>query len=91
MKLSVKAFGLAGGLFWGVGLFLSTWWIIMFDGPTTEATFLGRLYRGYSITPMGSVVGLLWALIDGAVAGAIFAWLYNVISARLSTKKAHTS
>ena len=37
---------------------------------------------GYSISPMGSVIGLLWALADGFVGGAIFAWLYNRITGK---------
>jgi hypothetical protein len=32
---------------------------------------------GYTLTPMGSVLGLLWGLVDGLIGGAIFAWLYN--------------
>jgi hypothetical protein len=82
MKLNVKAFALTCGLIWGVGLFFLTWWIIAFEGATGEVTFIGRLYRGYTISPTGSVVGLMWALVDGSVGGAIFAWLYNVIAAR---------
>lgn len=82
MKLNVKAFALTCGLIWGVGLFFMTWWIIAFEGATGEVTFIGRLYRGYTISPTGSVVGLMWALVDGSVGGAIFAWLYNVIAAR---------
>jgi len=79
MKLDVRAFAITCSLIWGFGLFFLTWWIIMFDGPTGEVTLIGRLYRGYSISPMGSVIGLLWALVDGFVGGAIFAWLYNWI------------
>ncbi|MDQ7011139.1 MAG: hypothetical protein Q9M29_04905 [Mariprofundaceae bacterium] len=47
MKLDIKAFALACGLIWGLGLFAPTWWIIAFDGVTGEATLIGRLYRGY--------------------------------------------
>jgi len=84
MKLNVKAFALACGLLWGLGVFLLTWWIIAFDGSTEEITFLGRVYRGYNISPLGSVVGLVWALADGAIGGLIFAWLYNLIVTRTS-------
>jgi hypothetical protein len=82
VKLNVKAFGLAFGLWWGFGLFLLTWWIIAFDGATGEVTMIGRLYRGYSITPIGSVIGLLWAFADGLVGGLIFAWLYNLLAGK---------
>ena len=79
MKLNVKAFGLAFGLVWGFGLFLLTWWIMAFDGVTGEVTMIGRIYRGYSITPVGSMIGLGWGLLDGLVGGLIFAWLYNLL------------
>lgn len=84
MKLNVKAFALTVGLVWGIGLFFLTWWIILFDGATGEITMIGRLYRGYSISPVGSVIGLVWAFFDGAVGGAIFAWLYNFMTDRFS-------
>ncbi len=78
MKLNIKSFALTTGIFWGVGLFLITWWIILFDGATGEPTIIARVYRGYSISPLGSLIGLIWALIDGLLGGAIFAWLYNL-------------
>ena len=84
MKLDVRAFAITCSLIWGFGLFFLTWWIIMLDGPTGEVTLIGRLYRGYSISPMGSAIGLLWALVDGFVGGAIFAWLYNRIAGKSS-------
>ncbi|HTN43804.1 MAG TPA: bacteriophage holin [Nitrospiria bacterium] len=82
MKLNVKAFALTFGLIWGFGLFFLTWWIMAFDGATGEAMFIGRVYRGYSVSPAGSLIGLAWALIDGSIGGAIFAWLYNLIASR---------
>lgn len=88
MRLNVKAFALTCGLIWGFGLFFITWWIIAFDGSTGEITFIGRLYRGYSITPMGSLVGLIWAFVDALVGGAIFAWLYNLIAVRMDMLRA---
>jgi len=88
MKLNVRAFALTCGLVWGVGLFLLTWWIIAFDGATGEPTLIGRLYRGYSISPAGSFIGLIWAFVDGLIFGAIFAWLYNFVAARISSKEA---
>ena len=84
MKLNVKAFALAFGLVWGLGLFILTWWIIAFEGTTGDRTFIGWVYRGYNISPLGSLIGLTWALVDGAIGGAIFAWLYNLIAARTS-------
>jgi len=80
MSLNPRAFALTSGLVWGVGLFLLTWWIIVFDGASGDVTWIGRVYRGYSVTPAGSVVGLGWAFVDGLIFGAIFAWLYNLVA-----------
>lgn len=84
MRLNVKAFGLTCGIIWGLGLFLLTWWIIAFEGATGDVTLIGRVYRGYNISPIGSFIGFIWALIDGLIAGAILALLYNFIAARIS-------
>lgn len=81
MKLNVKAFALTCALIWGLGLFLLTWWIILFEGSTHDVTFIGRLYRGFNISPLGSVIGLIWAFVDAGIGGALFAWLYNLIAA----------
>ena len=77
MKLNLKAAALAGGLIWGMGLFVLTWWIIAFEGQTGEQTIIGMVYRGYNISATGSVIGLTWGFVDGLIGGFIFAWLYN--------------
>jgi hypothetical protein len=82
MKLNVKAFALTCALLWGIGLFVLTWWVIAFDGSTGEMPFIGHVYRGYSITPLGSVIGLIWGFVDALIGGAIFARLYNLLGGR---------
>lgn len=82
MNLNIKAFGLTCGIVWGIGLFALTWWIIGFEGATHETTLIGRLYIGYNISPLGSIIGLVWAFFDGLIGGLVFAWLYNTIVKR---------
>ena len=82
MRLNVKAYALTTGLLWSVGVFFMTWWIIFFDGSTGEKMLLGRFYRGYNISATGSLIGFIWALPDGIIGGAIFAWLYNALAKR---------
>lgn len=62
--------------------FQPTWWIILFEGSTHDLMVIGHLYRGYDVSPLGSVIGLAYGLVDGGVGGLIFAWLYNFLSAR---------
>lgn len=35
-----------------------TWWIIAFDGVTGDVTFIDQIYKGYRVTPLGSVIGM---------------------------------
>ena len=88
MKINIKAFALAAGLWWGLGMFALTWWMILFQGSTGDPTIIGRVYRGYSLSPVGSVIGLAWGFFDGFVGGAILAWLYNRVSNLFSRTRA---
>jgi len=58
-RLSVRALAASCAIFWSVGLFLFTWWAILFGGVTNDPTIIGRLYLGYTISPQGSVIGLV--------------------------------
>ena len=46
---------------------------------------MASVYPGYETTPtVGQVIiGTLYGLLDGALGGAAFAWLYNAIAPRL--------
>ena len=79
MKLHVKSFALAAAILCGAGLFLLTWWVILFEGATGAKTIIGTVYRGYNISAVGSLLGLIWGFADGLIGGAIFAWLYNLL------------
>ena len=43
----------------------------------TPWSALSALYPGYSVTYLGSVVGLVYGFVSGALIGAAFCWLYN--------------
>ena len=77
MRLSIPAFAVTCAVIWALCLFVGTWWIIALEGASGDPTLIGRIYPGFSLTPMGSVAGLVWGLIDGLICGAIFAALYN--------------
>ncbi len=87
MKLNVKAFAISCGLVLGIIYFLATWWTIAFEGSTGEPTLFGCLYLGFTISPIGSFIGLAWGIFDGLLFGAILAWLYNQISTRFLARE----
>jgi len=88
MKLNIKAFALAFGILSGVGIFLLTWWLILLGADAGTMSFLETAYPGYSMSPVGSLVGMVWGFIDGGICGAILAWLYNFFSGRFGASAA---
>jgi hypothetical protein len=86
MELNPKAFGLAAGIVWGINWFFLTWWMILFEGITHDVTLVGRWYRGYTVSPLGSLVGLVWGFVDGFLIGLLVAWLYNKLAHRFTTQ-----
>ena len=83
MKINIRAFALTCGVIWGLGLFCLTWWIMLFEGATRARDGIARIYRGYTISPLGSVIGLVYGFFDALIGGAIFASMYNLLANRL--------
>jgi len=80
MILSIRALTITVALLWG-GAVLACG-IANLIWPTYGVAFLqvvASVYPGYHATgSLGSVVvGTLYALLDGAVSGLLFGWLYN--------------
>ena len=80
MKLSVKAFALTSGILWGASVCLATLWLLMMGSDGLLIRHLDNFYLGYSYSAVGAFVGLAWGFVDGAVSGAVFAWLYNKLA-----------
>lgn len=83
MKLSVKSLTVTMALFWGGTVFFIA--LINFLTPPYGEAFLdlvSSVYPGYKVaSSFGSViVGTLYALVDGAVGGVLFAWMYNMFA-----------
>jgi hypothetical protein len=81
MRLSAKALAIASGLLWGGCLFLVG--IINLAAPSYGVDFLrgmGSVYPGFysSHTFADVLLGTLYGLVDGAIAGGLMGWLYNV-------------
>ena len=91
MKLSVLAMACAFGVFWALA--------ILVVGVANAATgdyghaflqVIASLYPGYQGTPgVGqAIVAALYGLLDGVVAGAVFAWIYNFFVGRFGSSDA---
>ncbi len=81
MKLSWKSLAFAVGVGWGGCVLLLGILNLIWPSYGVAMLDLARsLYPGYAdaVGFGGVLVGTLYALVDGAIAGAILAWLYNV-------------
>jgi hypothetical protein len=77
MKLRVRALGLAIGIVWGLGIFVTTL-LAVAQGSGLTLSLLKAFYYGYNISVGGAFVGMFWGFIHGFVCGALIAWLYNM-------------
>jgi hypothetical protein len=77
VRLDVRACAITCAVLWGAYVLLATWWVIVLDGASGELSALAPIYRGHSYSPVGSLIGLVWGVVDGLVVGAAGAWLYN--------------
>ncbi|MEE9199931.1 MAG: bacteriophage holin [Candidatus Brocadiales bacterium] len=76
-KLDVKAMGLAFGILLSVEVIALGLFAAFADWGTPWVDFIGFLYIGYKPTLLGSLIGGVWALVDGAIAGVLVAFVYN--------------
>ena len=80
MKLNLTAMALAGGLFWGAAiLILASVNLVWPSYGRAVLDMVASTYPGYHPGSGASsvITGSLYALADGAIAGAFFGWLYN--------------
>jgi hypothetical protein len=80
MKLKPLALGVALGIVWGGSLFFTTWLSYHTGyGRLFLQALAASIYPGYSITPAGSFLGLVYGFLDGLTAGFLIGWIYNKI------------
>ena len=82
MRINVIALAVTASLFWSGTMLLVTTAALVW--PNFGRTFLevvSSIYPGYRPGPsIGSVItGTLYAVVDGAIGGVVFAWLYNFL------------
>ena len=83
MKLNVKALTISAGIIWAAAIFLTG--LANMAGESYGLLFLrvlASVYPGYAAAgTLGDlIVGTLYGLVDGAVCGFIFAWIYNQLA-----------
>ena len=80
MKLSVKGLAMASGILWGFAMLGTGLSNLVWGGYGQQfLQTMSSVYPGYHATRSIAevIVGALYGAVDGFIAGAVFAWLYN--------------
>lgn len=81
-RLGVCALGIALGVSWAIGVLILALlsWRFGFGGDAMH--MFSSVYKGLDASPIGVVFGVLWAFLDGFIAGVIIAAVYNWVNKR---------
>ncbi len=83
MKFNIIALGITCGVIWGGAILMTGLAGIIWPGyGQAFLDIIASVYPGYKGTPgIGqTIIGALYGLVDGGIAGVIFAWLYNLVA-----------
>jgi hypothetical protein len=91
VRLNVIALSVTAGVFWGAAILIVG--VANLIWPLYGKAFLdlaSSVYPGYHAgASFGDVIiGTIYGLVDGTIGGAIFGWLYNLVSHRLPARQA---
>ncbi len=89
MRLSLKSLMCACGLLWGGAvLFVGLLNLASASYGTVFLKLTSSVYPGFhaSRTSADVLVGTIYGLLDGAVAGLLLGWLYNIFAPHMQAK-----
>lgn len=87
MRLNTTALSLTAGIFWGAAILIVALANIIWPGyGRAFLEIVGSVYPGYYAQPKigQAVIATLYGVVDGAVGGFLFGWLYNFVLRRFS-------
>jgi hypothetical protein len=70
MRFDITALASTVGMFWGAAILI-----------VASANLIWPSY-GRTFLDLAAITGTLYGLVDGAIAGAVFGWLYNLLARR---------
>jgi hypothetical protein len=87
LKLNANILGIVLGILVGLGIFIATNFLILKGGAVVgpHLALLRNFFPYYSVTFLGSIVGLAWGFVSGYLVGFIIASIYNLVVKLKST------
>jgi hypothetical protein len=82
LKLNARAWGMAVGLLFGLGIFLATVVLVVKGGKTVgpHLALLGQYLPGYRVTWPGAFIGFVYFFVIGYAIGRIIGGVYNALA-----------
>ena len=79
-QLNGRAWGIALGLLFGLGLMAATLVLVLKGGPNPGAHLglLGMFLPGYSVSFLGAIIGFVYAFFIGYATGRLICLVYKV-------------
>jgi hypothetical protein len=78
-RIEAMNLGLAGGIIWGLSIFLMTLVSDATGYAREPLLLLGNIYLGYNISLLGSIIGLVYGFFDVFIALWLLAYIYNLL------------
>jgi hypothetical protein len=75
VKFNAKALALASAILWGLAMLVMGLANLIWGNYSQQ--FLQIMSSVYATRSVAAVVGTLYGVVDGLIAGGVFAWLYN--------------
>jgi hypothetical protein len=81
LRLNGRAWGIAAGLLFGLGLFIATNILVLQGGENVGAhlSLLSVFFPGYSVSFVGSIIGFIYAFVCGYAIGRLVGGAYNAM------------
>ncbi|HAG62301.1 MAG: hypothetical protein CMF55_01985 [Legionellales bacterium] len=79
-RLKPVALGLAIAVLSALSLLFVVFTALCFGVGFPWLGIIASIYVGFNLSFIGIIIGLVWAIIDGFIAGIVLAWLYNAFS-----------
>ena len=91
IQLNAPITGVVLGLICGLGLFAATLFLVLKGGDVVgpHLSLLGQFFPGYTVTVIGSFLGLIYGFISGFIVGYLIAWLYNGLASLRERRQPH--
>ena len=82
-RIQTEVLSIVCALIGGLGLFLLTAWLLLKGGENvgSHLQLLANYFPGYAVTWSGSLLGLLYGMLVGGIAGWAIGAIYNKVVA----------